>query len=140
MPESKINDEIKVRNFCFARIELAHVNVGGDARQKGEPSRRLKATDLGEALGLKRSAWSEHTGPLTNLDFCETLWKEPRQGDRRKAHYVITDKGKEALNEWLKRQFTLPEDTYDGAEMDRARRVLEKLKAEVKTRMKEILP
>jgi DNA-binding PadR family transcriptional regulator len=53
---------------------------------------------------------------------------------------VITDKGKEALNDWLKQQYNLPEDIYGCVEIDRTRQALEKLRAEVKTRMKPILP
>lgn len=111
-----------------------------DARQKGEPSRRFKAADLGLALGLTATAWSDQTGPLSRLDLCETLPKEPGQKDRRNTHYVITEKGKRALNDWLKQQYNLPEGIYSGVAIDRARQALEKLRTEVKIRMKPILP
>lgn len=111
-----------------------------DARQRGEPSTRYKATDLGLALGLQRAACSEQTGPLSNLGFCAPLPKEPSQKDRRKNYYVITDEGKRALTDWLEREYTLPEGIYEGAGIDRARQALERLRAEVKTRIKLILP
>jgi hypothetical protein len=51
---------------------------------------------------------------------------------------VIAEKGKDALNQFLSREYKLLDGVYAGTSEVRAREALTILKAEVKARMEEI--
>jgi DNA-binding MarR family transcriptional regulator len=111
-----------------------------DSRQLGDPGQRFIATRVAFVLGMDRTAWSTQTAPLVENGLCAALPMEAGQRDRRNRFYVITEKGKEALNLWLHQEYTLPGDSYQGAGIDRARNVLQKLQTDVEQRIKARLP
>ena len=106
-------------------------------RQIGPVSNRIKATDIGRALGLEPNGWSPQIGPLVDEGLCDALKREVGQS-KKKTYYVITDKGKEALNQFLAREYKLPDEVYSATRKERALEALKVIKERVKSRMREI--
>ena len=110
-----------------------------DSRQKGDGTRRIKTTELSAALGMGTNL-SSKIGLLTDKGLCEEL--PGHREDRREKYYAITKKGKQALDEFLDRQYMLADDVYRNShkyEKDTLN-ALKVTEQDVKSRMDKLLP
>jgi DNA-binding MarR family transcriptional regulator len=101
-------------------------------------NKRLKASSVGQLLGLTPNGVSAQIVPMSNAGLCKELPREAGQ-DRRVSYYVITDQGKEELNRFLDQQYRLADGIYQGASMERVLKVLELIKEEVGSHIEQLL-